>query len=178
MGKWAARLAQASPLLAAVSVPVKALCGPFSGDGDSEEKTSTPPYVGTDETDKRGVLAVLAVGVQGGAGIFLPLPTQRGNSSSLAAECWTDADIEAFLARRSRLMRWGWSEVDAERLAERLVSRDRDTDDRVSCIDCRHYRPGRCSNHRSAGLTVADLGRDLASTLQRCGGFTELGGLL
>ncbi len=89
---------------------------------------------------------------------------------------WTDGDIARFTDRRARLMRWGWSEAEAEKLADRLVQRDRDIDDRVSCADCQHYRPGRCGNHRRAGLHAPDVGRDLASLLQRCSGFRPLGG--
>jgi hypothetical protein len=84
---------------------------------------------------------------------------------------WTDADISRFTKRRDRLLRWGWAEPDAEKLAERLVQRDREQDDRVSCTDCGHYRPGRCGNHRQAGLGTVDVGRDLATLLQRCDGF-------
>ena len=68
-------------------------------------------------------------------------------------------------------MRWGWSEAEAEKLAERLVQRDREHDERVSCTDCQHYRPGRCGNFRRAGLHAPDVGRDLATLLQRCPGF-------
>ena len=89
----------------------------------------------------------------------------------LAAVAWTDADIARFLDRRARLLRWGWAELEAERLADRLVRRDREADERVSCTDCQHYRPGRCSNHKRAGLCAPDLGRDLAAMLQRCPGF-------
>ena len=95
-------------------------------------------------------------------------------SVDLAAVAWTDADIAAFLDRRARLMRWRWSEADAEKLAERLVMRDREQDDRVSCTDCRYYRPGFCANHQRAGLRVRDVGRDLAALLQRCPGFCPL----
>jgi hypothetical protein len=91
----------------------------------------------------------------------------------LAAEAWTDADIARFLARRDRLLRWGWLESEAENLAGRLTLRDREGDDRVSCADCKHYRPGRCGNHRRAGLNVADVGHDLAGRLQRCPGFGQ-----
>ncbi len=92
-------------------------------------------------------------------------------ADALAAVAWTDADIERFTTRRDRLLRWGWTEPEAERLADRLVRRDREADERVSCADCQHYRPGHCGNHRRAGLNVADVGRDLASMLQRCPGF-------
>ena len=97
--------------------------------------------------------------------------------AGLAAVAWTDADITRFLERRTRLVRWGWTEVAAEALAERLVRRDHAADERVSCADCRHYRPGRCGNHSAALLTTADIGRDLAVTLQRCEGFAERKGL-
>ena len=90
---------------------------------------------------------------------------------NLSAVAWTDADIAAFLSRRARLLRWGWPEPKAEKLADQLVRRDRNGDDRVCCIDCRHYRPGRCGNHRAATLGTSDVGRDLAAMLQRCPGF-------
>ena len=150
MGKWAARLA---------------------------EKTAAPPYVGTDKTDKRGLLSVLAVSPEGGACDFQAAsmlasePAEKPEALDVAAVAWTDIDIARFLDRRARLLRWGWPEPDAEKLADRLVRRDREADPRVSCTDCRHYRPGRCGNHRRAGLQAPDVGRDLAATLQQCPGF-------
>ena len=89
----------------------------------------------------------------------------------LDAVAWSDSDIKRFLDRRARLLRWGWAEPEAEALAEKLVIRDREADDRVSCADCWHYRPGCCGNHRRAGLQAPDLGRTLAALLQRCPGF-------
>lgn len=156
MGKWAARLA---------------------------EKTPAPPDGGTVKTDKRGVLSVLAVSHRGGEREIhaSPTPTSepkgRPEALDLAAVAWTDADIARFIDRRARLMRWGWLEAEAEKLADRLVQRDRDIDDRVSCIDCTHYRPGRCGNHRHAGLHARDVGRDLASLLQRCPGYVQKEGM-
>ena len=88
-----------------------------------------------------------------------------------AAVAWTDADIARYLARHARLLRWGWAEPEAEALAERLVIRDRECDARVSCADCEHYRPGRCGNHRRAGLQAPEVGRDWVALLQRCPGF-------
>ena len=151
MGKWAARLA---------------------------EKIVAAPLPGTDRTDKRGLLSVLAVTSQGGASEFQSIPLaaveRATNGPDLAAVAWTDGDIAAFLDRRARLMRWRWSEADAEKLAERLVIRDREQDDRVSCTDCRYYRPGFCANHQGAGLRERNVGRDLAALLQRCPGFCPL----
>ena len=91
---------------------------------------------------------------------------------ALDAAAWTDDNIAAFIDRRARLLRWGGAEVDAERMAERMVQRDREGDDRVSCTECRSFQPGRCGNHRRAGLHTAEVGRDLAAMLQRCPGFT------
>jgi hypothetical protein len=104
-----------------------------------------------------------------------------GRAESLSSErphdfltlvAWTDADIAAYCVRRDRLIRWGWAEPEAEKLAERLVKRDREQDDRVTCVECSHYRPGRCGNHQGAGLHSPESGRDLAAMLQRCPGFT------
>lgn len=99
------------------------------------------------------------------------MPAATPAEPDLAAVAWTDGDIAAFLARRARLVRWGWPVADAERLAERLVIRDRAADARVSCTDCRHYRPGRCGNRAGAGLHAPEVGRELATLLQRCPGF-------
>lgn len=89
----------------------------------------------------------------------------------LAAVAWTDADITKFVGRRSRLLRWGWGVPDAEALADRLARRDRSGDLRVSCTECRHFRPSLCANHADAGLGTKEVGRDLAGLLQRCPGF-------
>lgn len=91
--------------------------------------------------------------------------------STTAAVAWTDNDIARFIDRRARLIRWGWPEAEAEKLADRLLRRDREPDDRVSCIDCTHYRPSCCGNHGHAGLQAPDVVRDLASLLQQCPGF-------
>ena len=148
MGKWAARLG---------------------------EKTGASPQAGTDETDRRGLLSVLAVTPGGGAGEFsaapMPVCAPLIDRTDLAAVAWTDADMARFLDRRARLLRWGWAEADAERMAERLVIRDRGGDVRVSCTECMHYRPGRCGNHKAAALQSPEVGRDLAALLQRCEAF-------
>lgn len=158
MGKWAARLVA---------------------------KMAAPLWVPPAITDKRGVLSALAVPPMGGVGEFqeappaaLPAANEPARAPApahlldLSAVAWTDGDIGRFIARRARLVRWGWPEADAEALAERLVMRDRSADDeRVNCTDCLHYRPGRCSNHRAARLHSPEVGRDLAALLQRCPGF-------
>jgi hypothetical protein len=80
-------------------------------------------------------------------------------------------DAARFEARRARLVRWGWPPDEAQALAERLALRDLAGDDLASCTECASYRPGRCGNHRRAGMCSPEVGRDLAAMLQRCPGF-------
>ncbi len=75
--------------------------------------------------------------------------------------------------RRERLLRWGWPATDAEALVQRLARRDRESDGRVSCVECQHYRPGRCGSPRRAALQSLEVGRDLAGMLQHCPAFRE-----
>jgi TubC N-terminal docking domain len=85
-------------------------------------------------------------------------------------------DAERSARTRARLLRWGWPADEADAMAQRLARRDSACDDRVSCAgDCAHYRPGRCGNHKRAGLASAEVGRDLAGLLQRCPGFRREG---
>ena len=115
---------------------------------------------------KPELMAMLKNSGQGGQG-------GQGNQASHVGTVagWDDADIARFIARRDRLMRWGWSEAKAEQVAERLTLRDHEGDDRTSCVECRHHRPGRCSNHPTADLHTGEVGCDLAAMLQRCPGF-------
>jgi hypothetical protein len=77
---------------------------------------------------------------------------------------------------RARLLRWGWSAAEADATTARLARRRLERDDRVSCAaECAHYRPGRCGNHRAAGLASPEVGRELAGLLQRCPGFKKGG---
>lgn len=84
---------------------------------------------------------------------------------------WTGADMSAFLARRARLLWWRWAKPDASSMAARLVERDREGDDRISCAECRNYRPGQCLAYREAGLGGQSIGSDLVLRLQRCPAF-------
>lgn len=100
-----------------------------------------------------------------------PYRLSREQADAAHAEPWNDAVIARFQARQARLMRLGYGEQDADDLAERLHLRDLEADDRVSCSECSHYRPGRCGNHRAADLRSADVAREFAALMQRCRGF-------
>jgi hypothetical protein len=87
----------------------------------------------------------------------------------------TTAEIAALGARVGRFAGLGVPARQAERLADRLVLRDREKEGRALCLECIHYRAGgRCVNAKRAGL--ADVSQTalpayLAATLQRCDGF-------
>ena len=85
----------------------------------------------------------------------------------------TDVDSALHLARHERVVDRGHSELEGDVLGEHSATRQPDDDDRVRCTGCQHYRPGRCGNHRSAGLHTSDVGRDFARLLQWCAGFEK-----
>ena len=99
--------------------------------------------------------------------------------------CWphssamTGREIDTFTARLHHFTRRGLAESDAERLAAKLVTRDREADDRRLCLECAHLaghadewgcrywqRAGVASMVRQAQLSVAQVIR-----LQQCDGF-------
>lgn len=110
----------------------------------------------------------------------------RQDAEALAdASCWPHGtamngpEIDTFTARLARFADKGLILADAERLADKLVHRDRDGDDRRVCLECVHLRHGgRCSNWRAAGVATnamdARLPGDFTTILQRCDGFTEV----
>jgi hypothetical protein len=104
-----------------------------------------------------------------------------------AADCWphstamNGAEIDLFTARLHRFIDKGLTRADGEALADKLVIRDRETDDRQSCLECRHlsgygHTSWRCGNWHAAGIAIrprdTQLPADLVLQLQRCDGFT------
>lgn len=94
------------------------------------------------------------------------------------SSAWNTSEIELFNRRAALFVRRGVSDTEAERLADALVQRDRDEDDRHACMECRHlqgYASWRCGNWQAAGVAVrpgdAGLARTMAMQLQRCPGF-------
>ena len=84
-------------------------------------------------------------------------------------------ELDTLMARQALFCQRGAAPQDAERLADSLVNRDRDVDDRRLCLECRHLRgagPYRCGNARAAGVH-ADLARGLVLILQRCHGYDD-----
>ena len=76
----------------------------------------------------------------------------------------TDAEIAAFEKRQARARWLGYSDR-ADRVADMLLHRDRDTDDRRLCIECAHAGPGwRCAKREAF----------MVEQLQRCPAFKEI----
>ena len=91
------------------------------------------------------------------------------------------AEINTFVARQQKFTRKGLTSKDGESLADRLVLRDRDEDDRRVCLECKHFAghgagSWRCCNWQAAGVAIhsrdAQLPAVLVVQLQRCDGFT------
>lgn len=89
-------------------------------------------------------------------------------------------EIGLFIFRLEQFTRKGVSLADAEMLADRLVQRDRDWDDRHLCMECLHLQGDvsrwRCANAHAARMAVgvanAPLPGGLTQQLQHCPGFT------
>lgn len=100
--------------------------------------------------------------------------------------CWPHSEvmntreIDTFMARLGRLTDRGLELDDAETLADRLVERDREADDRRICLECLHLsgvseKTWSCRNWQRAGVAMqeqdAQLSIALVHQLQRCNGF-------
>ena len=87
---------------------------------------------------------------------------------------WNDKQIERFMYRESLFKRRGMSPVAAEALAERLVYRDFERDDRRACAECESLqRSGTCfqaAQGRIRGATKVLT--PITHLLQRCDFFS------
>ena len=84
-------------------------------------------------------------------------------------------EIDALNARAHLFTRHGLDQHQAEGLADDLVLRDRDSDDRRLCLECLHLRGGggswACNQWRAAGLAGAGVPDDWVTPPKRCDGF-------
>ena len=96
--------------------------------------------------------------------------------------CWphssamTGREIDTMVERTSLFNRRGLAVLEAELLADKLVNRDREADERRLCLECSHLsRAGglRCAQWPRAGLGVPGIPAGLAIQLQRCDGFKD-----
>ena len=157
----------------------------------------------TDETAISRLLAVSAVPIVAASAMPKPLssvlavdsPTilEKHGSFVVVTEdpdrwCWprssamNGVEIGTFETRLHKFTEKGLARKDGEMLADRLVLRDRDQDDRRVCLECKHFAghgagSWRCGNWQTAGVAIrsrdAQLPADLVVQLQRCDGFTD-----
>jgi hypothetical protein len=91
----------------------------------------------------RGLVSVLAV--PQGESFEESLPNLAGQWCR-SGWVWSEIETQTFLVRMVQFHALGLPEALAEKLADHLVARDRDGDDRHLCVECRHCRPGlRCA---------------------------------
>lgn len=112
--------------------------------------------------------------------------TQLATEAASDQYCWPQSvamnsgEISLFQRRLEAYIAKGLDEPEAEALVDRLVSRDRDLDDRISCYECSHlkgYTHLRCNNWRAAGISTTAEGslrdKGISLALQRCNGFSS-----
>lgn len=94
--------------------------------------------------------------------------------------CWPHSgamhrgEIDTFMARLALFTGKGKSLEEAERLADKLVTRDREGDDRRSCLECTHLHGTgrrRCSQAQWTGDASVGVPAEQSNMLQRCNGF-------
>jgi len=109
-----------------------------------------------------------------------PLPGNPDRWCYPDSTAMTGSEIDTFTARVQRFTAKGLPYAEAESTADRLVKRDRDSDDRRLCLECTHLggygrTSWRCGNWQAAGVAISQrdsqLPGDLVFQLQRCPGF-------
>ena len=99
------------------------------------------------------------------------------------SEAMNTGEIHTFTARLARFTDKGLGLDDAEVLADKLVTRDRESDDRRLCLACFHLsgqsgKAWHCRNWQRAGVAlrarVAQLPAALVIQPQRCDGFAQI----
>lgn len=95
-----------------------------------------------------------------------------------ATEAMNTREIDTFTMRLALFTDKGMALDIAESLADKLVTRDREKDDRAVCFECTHLqRGGRCGNWQIAGVARragdAQLPVELLHQLQHCDGFSD-----
>jgi hypothetical protein len=156
----------------------------------------------TDETAVARLLAVSAVATEAASAmpkelssvLAVPYPAVLEKhdlpiavTEDLDRWCWphssamNDVEIDTFAARLHQFTDKGLARMDSEALADKLVVRDREQDDRRVCLECKHFAghgavSWHCCNWHTAGVALrssdAQLPAVLVVQLQRCNGFT------
>lgn len=93
-----------------------------------------------------------------------PAPTTAAPTIDPDSYCWPHSAA------------WNSTELALFQNRAALLRRDRDTDDRRCCWECKHLsttKPARCNNRHRAGITQDGIPAVLLPMLQRCPGFAQ-----
>lgn len=124
--------------------------------------------------------------IYGAVPLVPPVPPVSESNATADPDrhCWphttamNTVEIDTFTALLHLFTRHDLDTTEAEGLADSLVKRDRDGDDRRLCLECSHLRRSaglwRCGQHQRAGWAGADVPADVVKLLQRCDGFKEV----
>ena len=152
------------------------------------KKIEIPLEISTTKPTKPGFVGFVAP-------YMAPIPITGGDLQAANAPapdpdrwCWPHSEamntgeIDALTARLYHFTRRGLTELDAEKLADKLAKRDRHSDDRRLCLECAHLAGHAaswgCRNGQRSGLVQQAQAVPLAAApvhqLQRCDGFKEV----
>lgn len=148
------------------------------------KKIDTAPKAEATEPTKPGFVGFVAPGMA---------PMQKTGGDSPAAndpapdpdrwawphsQAMTGREIDTFTARLARFTDKGMRLDAAESVADRLMQRDREQDDRRLCMECNHLSgvgAWRCGNWPPTGVAIAtrdaQLAGETAQQLKRCDRF-------
>ena len=145
------------------------------------EEVARPPSEGIDKTAERGNRSVSAVARKGDAAKANANPPTtarvyrltREQADDAHARPWDDEAMRTFALRRDAFVRRGYDTDDADDLAERLVLRDAEGDERRLCLECTHLgERGPCLAAAAGRLRGADARYEPVPTmLERCEAF-------
>ena len=152
------------------------------------KKIETAPERDATETTKRVSVVFVAPDMAAMPKTMGDSPAANDPAADPDRWCWPHSaamntgEIHTFTARLARFTDKGLGLDDAEVLADKLVTRDRESDDRRLCLECFHLsgQSGKawdCRNWQRAGVALragdAQLSAALVWQLQRCDGFKE-----
>lgn len=117
----------------------------------------------------------VAAGLREHYSIVWPEPTHAATCPAYttkpqAVKTWPhapadDAELATMAQRQARFERLGLHHEEAARLADKLLLRDREGDDRRLCLECAHLRGRPCAWRCP---TPGGMGAPLVAQLQRC----------
>jgi len=142
--------------------------------------TVTVATVATDPPKDGATVAEVAT-----VAVANPPDTKAANDPATDADrwCWPHSDamnaveIDVFLLRVVLFIDRGAGQAAAEALADKLVKRDRDGDDRRLCVECANLGgwtgSRRCGAWQRAGLGLQAISSEWVALPQRCAAFAE-----